>query len=61
MAACEGQETEYILAMNFRDPTVLRDVTVPSLLARVMAVRAARAKLRQEAPKTNPAIDYSHM
>jgi uncharacterized protein YecT (DUF1311 family) len=33
----------------------------PSLLARVMAVRAARAKLRKENPEAKPAIDYGRM
>jgi uncharacterized protein YecT (DUF1311 family) len=33
----------------------------PSLLARVMAIRAARAKLRKDNPVAKPAIDYNRM
>jgi uncharacterized protein YecT (DUF1311 family) len=39
----------------------IETATTPRLLARVMAIRAARAKLRQENPQTTPAIDYNHM
>jgi hypothetical protein len=31
------------------------------VLAQVMAVRAARAKLRKENPETKPPIDYDRM
>jgi uncharacterized protein YecT (DUF1311 family) len=36
-------------------------IMFPRVLAQVMAVRAARAKLREESPKARPAIDYDHM
>jgi hypothetical protein len=38
-----------------------QETAAPRVLAQVMAVRAARARLRQEAPKPSPTIDYNHM
>src|SRR6266404_4553164 len=37
---------------------IKKDTVVPKVLARVMGIRAARAKLRMESPGTKPAIDY---
>jgi hypothetical protein len=37
------------------------EAMVPKVLARVMADRAVRAKLRKEAPSPIPAIDYNRM
>jgi enamine deaminase RidA (YjgF/YER057c/UK114 family) len=61
MATCVGEEGKYLIATHINDPSALREATMPDLLARVMAIRAARAKLPQEGPKTKPAIDYNRM
>jgi len=46
---------------GFRYVDSLREGRMPDLMARVMAIRAARAKLRQESPRISPAIDYNRM
>jgi len=38
-----------------------RETAMARVLAQVMAVRAAREKLRQESPETRPAINYGRM
>jgi hypothetical protein len=40
---------------------VLRSSAMPDLLARVMAIRAARGKLQKQNPTPSPAVDYGRM
>jgi uncharacterized protein YecT (DUF1311 family) len=61
MAACTAEETKYMLASGIQYPASVEGATMPHLLARVMAFRAVRAKLRHETPKPSPAINYNHM
>jgi hypothetical protein len=61
MAACVAEEGKYMIATGIRYPASIEEATMPKLLARVMAIRAARAKLRQENPQAKPAIDYGRM
>ena len=73
MATCTPEETKYLLESGkdstqtgagefaLSHPEALEQATMPQLLARVMAVRAARAKLRKDSPERKPAIDYDRM
>ncbi len=73
IALCGAEEIRYAQE-TIKDPifqqigTTLFDMMrsyesgeIPRLMARVMAVRAAHAKLRKESPETKPAIDYGRM
>jgi uncharacterized protein YecT (DUF1311 family) len=61
MATCTAEKYKYMLATGIAIPDAVEQATMPHLLARVMAVRAARAKLRQQSPGISPAIDYDRM
>jgi uncharacterized protein YecT (DUF1311 family) len=66
MGSCAKYELDYKEAetpeMSWeRFHEIIAETMVPKVLARVMAIRAARAKLPQEGPKTKPAIDYNRM
>jgi uncharacterized protein YecT (DUF1311 family) len=63
MATCRAEEYKYMRAagINVTDPAAVEQAWMPDLLARVMAIRAARAKLRKGNPETKPAIDYNRM
>lgn len=54
MGACTAEETKLIAANGIRDPASLQDAAMPRLLARVMAIRAARAKFQRESPNSSP-------
>jgi uncharacterized protein YecT (DUF1311 family) len=57
MATCTAEKYKYMRAAGLAYPDSVEEATMPQLLARVMAVRAARAKLRQQ----SPGIDYGRM
>jgi len=64
MATCTAEKYKYMRAkgiINLAGPSALEQEMMPQLLARVMAIRAARAKLRQQSPGISPAIDYGRM
>ena len=63
MATCTSEKYKYMRAagINLANPGAVEQATMPQLLARVMAVRAARAKVRQQGPGISPAIDYNRM
>jgi uncharacterized protein YecT (DUF1311 family) len=56
MATCTTEKIKYMLAtgMNPAYSSAVEQATMPQLLARVMAVRAARSKLRKENPEARP-------
>jgi uncharacterized protein YecT (DUF1311 family) len=61
MATCVWEKANYMLAAGIHDPASVEDAWIPHLIARVMAIRAARAKLQQEVPKASPAINRNRM
>jgi hypothetical protein len=58
MATCTAEKYKYMRAAGITYPDAVEEATKPQLLARVMATRAARAKLRQQSPGIRSAIDY---
>jgi hypothetical protein len=61
LGACTVEEAKYVVAAGIRYVDSLREAAMPDLMARVMAIRAARAKPRQESPGISPAINYNRM
>jgi len=61
MASCVLEKGKYMIAIGVANPQALEEATMPGLLARVMTIRAAREKLREQHPETKPAIDYGRM
>jgi len=61
MAICTAEKHKYMLADGIAYPDAVEQATMPHLLARVMAVRAARAKFGSKSPGISPAIDYGRM
>jgi hypothetical protein len=63
IAACWPEKYRYTAAMGdapiVANLQAIDEASMPDLVARVMANRAARPKLRKEAP--SPAIDYNRM
>lgn len=42
MATCVSEEARYLIALHLQHPESLHEATMPSLIARIMAARAAR-------------------
>jgi truncated hemoglobin YjbI len=64
VASCMIEQLAYQNSAGLSDRQMEADeaaIVASGVLARVMAVRAARAKLRKEDPETKPAIDYGRM
>jgi uncharacterized protein YecT (DUF1311 family) len=61
MATCGVEKFKYMRAVGIQFPAAVEEASMPDLIARVMMVRAARAKLRQQRPGASPAIDYGRM
>jgi uncharacterized protein YecT (DUF1311 family) len=61
LGACTAEEAKYMVTAGIRYVDSLREAAMPDLMARVMAIRAARAKLRQESPGISPANNYNRM
>jgi uncharacterized protein YecT (DUF1311 family) len=62
--SCIAEQFAYQKSAGLSDRQLEADkaaILTPKVLAHVMAVRAARAKLRQESPKAGSAIDYNRM
>jgi uncharacterized protein YecT (DUF1311 family) len=62
--SCLNEQLAYQKSARLSDQQLEADKTAilaPRVLAQVMAVRAARTKLRKENPETKPAIDYNRM
>lgn len=62
--SCLTEQLTYQKSAGLSDRQIEEDKAVilgPRVLAQVMAVRAARAKLQKEGPDTKPAIDYRRM
>jgi hypothetical protein len=61
MASCVSEKARYMIAIGVANPQAMEEATTPGLLARVMAIRAARKKLREQHPETKPEIDKGRM
>lgn len=61
--SCDTEETavRHLYSNSDQFSKMSAETMTPKVLARVMAIRAARAKLRKENPETKPAIDYNRM
>ncbi len=62
--SCLAEQLAYQKSAGLGDRQLEEDkaaILAPRVLAQVMAVRAARDKLRKQNPETKPAIDYNRM
>ena len=57
MASCVLEKAKYMIAIGVSYPTAVEEAAMPRLLARVMAIRAARVKAREVKPEAMPTLD----